>query len=87
MSPGDPLWLIIQRLDDVRREQDRLRQRLDDQLGELRQELRAEVGSLRQELHQRIDRVEQRIDRLIGWFIAGLVAVLAAVVGMGFAVR
>lgn len=45
-SPGDPLWLIIQRLDDLRRAQDDFRAEMKD----LRMYVDAHVAGLRADL-------------------------------------
>ncbi|EKP95198.1 hypothetical protein [Thermaerobacter subterraneus] len=68
----DTSWLILQRLDDVRREQDRLYNYIEQRADRI---------------EQRIDRLEQRLDRLTGWFIAGLIAVLGALAGVAVAGR
>lgn len=53
--PADnPIWLIAQRLDDIRREQDRLRAEMDSYRAEVAQlgaEFRSETGQLRAELN------------------------------------
>lgn len=110
-TPPDPSWLILQRLDDIRREQDRLynyieqrsdrlehrmdrveqrMDRLDQRMDRLEQRMdRVEQRMDRLEqrvdrLEQRVERFDQRLDRLTGWFIAGLIAVLGALVGVAF---
>jgi len=80
----DVSWLILQRLDDIKRDQDRLRAEFDG----LRQEfygLRQEFHGLRQEMHDLRREFDHKIGQLTGWFIAGLIAVVGTVIGSALA--
>jgi FtsZ-binding cell division protein ZapB len=60
-GPVDVSWLILQRLDDLRRAQDDLRRAQDD-LRRAQDELRRAQDELRDEIHQ----VAERLDAKIG---------------------
>lgn len=73
----DPNWLVLQRLDDLKRAQDRLQAQIDD----LRREMRQEIHGL----DQKIQGLDQKITQLTGWFIAGLITILGTVIGSALA--
>jgi hypothetical protein len=53
-GPVDTTWLILQRLDDLRRSQDDLRRAQD--------ELRARIDQIAERLDSKIDQVAERLD-------------------------
>ena len=69
-EPIDPNWRILQRLDDLKRAQERLKAQVDD---------------LRQEVRQEIQGLDQKTTQLTGWFIAGLITILGTVIGSSVA--
>ena len=89
--PGrvDAAWLILQRLDDIRREQDVLKQvvtRLQDKIDaletRLRQELRQEIAGLRQEIAGPWQGLGDKHDRLVNWLPVGLLAIVVGLWGI-----
>lgn len=73
-------WLILQRLEDIKRDQDRLWAEFDG----LRRQVQQEIASVRQEIGQLRQEVDQKFTRLTGWFITGLVAILGTAIGWRF---
>ena len=83
----DPYWLLLQRLDDIKRDQDRLHAEMDGLRRHVQQDIagvRQEIHELRREVGDLRREVDQKITRLTGWFITGLVAVLGTVIGLRF---
>jgi len=70
-GPVDATWLILQRLDDLRRAQDDLRRAQDD--------LRADVKALDAKLDTKIDKLDTKIDSLRNWSLGLL---LLAILGL-----
>ena len=81
-SPGDfgekvsMSQLILSRLDDIRHDQDVLRQ----ELGTLRQDMKQDLNTLRQETKQDLNAVRQEISALRYWSWGSIVAILVATV-------
>ncbi len=83
--------LILSRLDDIRHDQDIMRQEIDglrqeikQEVNGLRQEIKQEVNGLRQEIKQEVNGLRQEIKQEISglryWTGGGIIAVLLATV-------
>ena len=96
-DPGGPperidiSWLLLQRLEDVKRDQDRLfadikrdQDRLHAEIDGLRRQMQQEIHDLRRDVGDLRRDVDQKFTRLTGWFVTGLVAVLGTVIGLRF---
>ena len=78
-GPVDASWLILQRLDDLRRAQDELRtemRALEVQVASLRADLEAKVESVRTDLEAKIESVRTWSLGLLLLAILGLLAKL-----------
>ncbi|MHB1956863.1 MAG: hypothetical protein ACYCOU_24355 [Sulfobacillus sp.] len=83
-------YLILSRLDDLKRDQERLwqevgglRQEMKQEIGGLRQEfgsLRQEMNALRQDMKQDVTSLRQEISALRYWSWGSIIAVLIGVI-------
>ena len=81
-GPVDASWLILQRLDDLRRGQDDLRRSVDDlrkSQDDLRRELKADIDSVRAELGETRRGLKAEIDSVRAWSLGLL---LLAILGL-----
>ena len=74
-GPVDATWLILNRLDDLRRGTDDLRRGMDD----LRRELKADIDSVRTELRETRRDLKADIDSVRAWSLGLL---LLAILGL-----
>ena len=74
-GPADATWLVLQRLDDLRRAQDDARGEMRDMRGELR-DMRGELRDMRKDLEAKIDSVRNWSLGLLLLAILGLLAKL-----------
>jgi FtsZ-binding cell division protein ZapB len=77
-GPVDVSWLILQRLDDLRRAQDDLRRAQDD-LRRAQDELRRAQDELRDKVDQVAERLDAKIDSVRNWSLGLL---LLAILGL-----
>lgn len=66
----DATWLILQRLDDLRREIDRIHTDIGD--------IRRELADIRKD----ISALHSRVDRLATWTVGGFLTLVAAIIGL-----
>lgn len=80
--PIDSTWLILQRLDDIRREIDRIHTEIGD--------IRRELGDVRKEIadvRKDINAVNARVDRLAMWAFGGFLTLAASIIGLALQLR
>lgn len=70
-----------ERLDDLQGEMRAGFERVDGEIKELRRDLNQQVNGLRGEMNSRFDKVDARFDALNRNLIAGLIVLVAALIG------